>query len=77
MATYHETIKKEPYTALTGNRPRCGLSSNLPEMFFLQIGCSDIREEVLEQLIEDSSASDAVNDLEPSNNAFEDNDQKI
>ena len=46
--SYHEAIKTKPYKALFADNPRCGLAKKLPEHFFLQIGCSDMREEVLE-----------------------------
>ena len=64
-STYHEAIKTEPYRALTGNKPRCGLNSKIPVEFLHQLGCSDIREEVLEHLIQESSTSTSTEVDEP------------
>ena len=58
--TYHEAIKTEPYRALTGNKPRCGLNSKIPVEFIHQLGCSDVREEVLEHLIQESASNNEV-----------------
>ena len=48
--SFHETIGMEPYKALTGNKPRCGLKSILPTDFLDKIG-TGILEEDLELLI--------------------------
>ncbi|XP_068205420.1 uncharacterized protein [Palaemon carinicauda] len=50
-SSYHEEIKMTPYQALNGNKPRCGLKSNLPDAFIRKIS-SGIEEEELERLIE-------------------------
>ena len=63
--SYHETIKTEPYRALTGNKPRCGLNSKIPAEFLHQLGCSDVREEVLEHLLQESSTSNDEDPDEP------------
>ena len=49
--SYLEALRTKPYTALFGSNPRCGLAKKMPEHFFLQIGCSDMREEVLEYML--------------------------
>ena len=56
---YHSTIRETPYNALFGNNPRCGLTNKIPEHFFLQIGCSDMREEVLESMILEGQHQDS------------------
>ena len=48
---YHEAFMMTPYQALTGNKPRCGLKSNLPDAFISRIS-SGIEEEELQRLIE-------------------------
>ena len=47
----HEAIKMSPYQALTGNKPRCGLKSCLPQEFIKGLS-SGIEEENLERLLE-------------------------
>ena len=57
ITTYHETIKAEPYRNLTDNQPQYGLNSKIPAEFLHQLGCCDVREEVLEHLLQESSTS--------------------
>ena len=57
--SYHEAIKTKPYKALFGDNPRCGLAKKLPEHFFLQIGCSDMREEVLESMLQEETSEES------------------
>ncbi|XP_064082893.1 uncharacterized protein LOC135198851 [Macrobrachium nipponense] len=49
-----------PYQALTGNKPRCGLKSNLPDAFITKI--SSAIEEELERLIEVPLTGDSARD---------------
>ncbi|XP_066953249.1 uncharacterized protein [Macrobrachium rosenbergii] len=60
-SSYHEAIKMTPYQALTGNKPRCGLKSNLPDAFISKIS-SGIAEEELERLIEVPLTGDSAQD---------------
>jgi len=36
-STYHEAIKMSSYEALTGNKPRCGLQSQLSDEFLNKV----------------------------------------
>ena len=49
----HSTIRETPYYALFGSNPRCGFANKVTEDFIRTIGCSDIREEVMESMIQD------------------------
>ncbi|XP_066964305.1 uncharacterized protein [Macrobrachium rosenbergii] len=60
-SSYHEAIKMTSYQALTGNKPRCGLKSNLPDAFISKI-LSGIEEEQLERLIEVPLTGDSARD---------------
>ena len=71
--TYHEAIRTKPYMALTGNEPRCGLISR-SAVFISRLGCSDIREEVLEHLIQESENSA---DTPDTNEEFSDTDELL
>ena len=55
-SSYHESIKMSPYQAYTGNLPRCGLRSRLPEEFLSKI-TPEMDEDELEKLLESSSNS--------------------
>ncbi|XP_064118942.1 KRAB-A domain-containing protein 2-like [Macrobrachium nipponense] len=59
-SSYHEAIKMTPYQALTGNKPRCGLKSNLPDAFISKI-TSGIEEE-LGRLIKVPLTGDSARD---------------
>ena len=59
--------------ALTGNEPRCGLISR-SAVFISRLGCSDIREEVLEHLIQESENSA---DTPDTNEEFSDTDELL
>ena len=50
--THHQTINTKPYNALFGINPRCGLTKKLPDSF-LQTGSSEIREEVLAEMLQE------------------------
>ena len=56
---YHRVIRGTPYNALFGNSPRCGIANKIPGHFLHQIGCCDIREEILEALIQDDQNLDS------------------
>ncbi|XP_068209138.1 uncharacterized protein [Palaemon carinicauda] len=60
-SSYHESIKMTPYQALTGNKPRCGLKSNLLDAFISKI-LSGIQEEEVERLIEVPLTGDSARD---------------
>lgn len=55
-SSYHETIKMSPYKALTGNEPRCGLKTRLPDEFLSKIS-PEMDEDDLEKLLESDSGS--------------------
>ena len=55
----HSTIRETPYYALFGNNPQCGFANKVPEDFIRTIGCSDIREEVIESMIQDYENHDS------------------
>ena len=55
----HSTIRETPYYALFGNNPRYGFANKVPEDFIRTIGCSDIREEVIESMIQDYENHDS------------------
>jgi len=63
-STYHEAIKMSSYEALTGNKPRCGLQSQLPDEFLNKVRTA-IDEEDPEVLLDDSS------NQEPGSNSVE------
>ena len=82
--TYHEATRTQPYRAFTGNSPRYGLTNRLSPAFISCLGCSDIREEVLEELfqdfedsvdipdtIEESAVTDSVEELSEGDNTLE------
>ena len=50
--SFHETIGMEPYKALTGNKPRCGLKSILPTDFLDKIGTGILEEDLELQICE-------------------------
>ena len=50
--SFHETIGLEPYKALTGNKPRCGLKSILPTDFLDKIGTGILEEDLELQICE-------------------------
>ena len=50
--SFHETIRMEPYTALTGNKPRCGLKTILPTDFLDKIGTGILEEDLELQINE-------------------------
>ena len=52
-STYHKAVKNTPYQALSGNKPRFGLSSKIPEDFIAKISPS-INEEDLKESLKDS-----------------------
>ena len=49
-STYHEAIRMEPYKALTGNKPRCGLKTTLPAQFLSRF-TTGVNDEQLEELL--------------------------
>ncbi|XP_066984700.1 KRAB-A domain-containing protein 2-like [Macrobrachium rosenbergii] len=61
-SSYHEAIKMTPYQALTGNKPRCGLKSNLPDAFISKIWSGIEEEEELERLTEVPLTGDSARD---------------
>ena len=61
--TYHEAIHMEPYKALTGNKPRCGLATKLPADFLARI-TTGVTEEELIQLM-DITTEDVEDDRVP------------
>ena len=50
--------------------PRCGLRSILSDNFFMLLGCSDIKEEILEQLIQNPNV-DNLSEI-PDEDVYED-----
>ena len=48
----HRTINTKPYKALFGIEPRCGVSKELSNNFFIQRGHSDMREEDVEEFLQ-------------------------
>jgi hypothetical protein len=66
--TYHEAIKMEPYKALFGVKPKTGLGTLLPFVFF-----NKIQTGIDEDELRGKEDSELLNDLVPGVSYIEDN----